>query len=49
MVSVPATTRGPEYSRLDVLVDHFGLTLIGGMFPRLEIPTVSRRQGSGKT
>ena len=38
---------GPEHSRLNVLVDHFGLTLVGGIFFGLEISTVSRRHGSG--
>lgn len=39
---------GSGYSRLDVLVDHSRLMVICSMFSRLEIHTVSQRQGPSK-
>jgi len=35
---------GSEYLRFNILVNHFRLMVIGGVFPGLEIPTVSLRQ-----
>lgn len=38
---------GSGYLRFNVLINHFRLMVIGGIFSGLEIPAVSRHQGLG--
>jgi len=40
-LSVHQHRLGPEYLRFNILVNHFRLMVVGGIFPGLEILTVS--------